>query len=154
MNLHANSTIGTSPLLFNVTEFVFLLLFFLSQNMYVYIRVFKYNYVCFSLEYSKTLGTYPSACRPRNSKKKSHHDLITYRSLSNMPIISRHVSLLKGDQLPFIKACCSSCAVIFPERSWSTVCQNKRAKCAPRQRSLSRLTIKTKGRVCTKTKKS
>ena len=166
--LHANSTIGTSPLLFNFIELV-------STS---HVPLLRSKCRVIYLNYDST-GHLPSVTHSgffniimyvflRNTLKDwaltpvpadletaffPHHDLITYRSLSNMPIISLHVSLLKGDQLPFIKACCSSCAVIFPEWSWSTVCQNKRAKCAPRQRSLSQLIIKT-CKVCTETQRS
>lgn len=51
------------------------------------------------------------------------YDREYYLSLSNMPIISRHVSALKGDQFPFMRACWSSAAVILPEWSVSTACR-------------------------------
>ena len=48
--------------------------------------------------------------------------LKTYLSLSNIPIISLHVSALNGDQLPLCRACCSSFTVILPLLSASTAC--------------------------------
>ena len=48
------------------------------------------------------------------------HCSFTHLSLSNIPIINRQVSLLKCDQLLFIKACCNSFDVILPDLSWST----------------------------------
>ena len=43
-----------------------------------------------------------------------------YMSHYNIPIMSLHVSELKLDQLPLVRAACSSLAVICPLRSAST----------------------------------
>ena len=50
---------------------------------------------------------------------------VSYRSLSNIPIMRRQVSALKGVMFPFNKAFLNSSAVILPDLSWSTAYHTK-----------------------------
>ena len=64
-------------------------------------------------------------------KKRDYGELllvnlkVSYRSLSNIPIMRRQVSALKGVMFPFNKAFLNSSAVILPDLSWSTACRTK-----------------------------
>ena len=53
---------------------------------------------------------------------------MTHLSLSNIPIMRRHVSALKCVQLLFNKACCNSAEVIEPELSRSTAFERKKVE--------------------------
>ena len=54
--------------------------------------------------------------------------MMTHLSLSNIPIMRRHVSPLKCVQLLFNKACCNSAEVIEPELSRSTAFERKKVE--------------------------